>query len=145
MPVLEQMPQSIDIAMPFSAPSISDEVLNTLTDRIKPVVLRGRRLFYIEPVDPRKIAFNWDPTLAMEAIDLEEVATITTLHSTASSVFFKVSIADVLAQIPVGYTDQIVAFRTEHNDESMSNWSRPELLARMWGFHLGVTTLYKLA
>ena len=69
-------------------------------------------LFYIKKVDPRNTAFTWSPTPRKLADGIEELARITTYHDYAAAVFFKPSMAEVLAQIPKEYLDKTIAFET---------------------------------
>ena len=137
--------RAIQLPMPFEIPAISDELIEKLSQTMKPVVEVDDHLFYIEPVDPRRTAFTWSPTVTNHADDLEFVAVIPTLHKCGSGVFFKPSIAEVLAQIPAGYIDQIVAFRTTITEEQVPDWTDAERQAFNWSYHLGSTTLYKRA
>lgn len=102
-------------------PEISNERLAQLHARIKPVV-RGARttkgavrhdgghLYYIKDVDFRGVAFTWDPTLTEPAEGLRDLARIETTHTCGYYGFFKPSIAEVLAQIPVEFLDRCVAY-----------------------------------
>lgn len=124
-------------------PPISDALLADLSARIKPVVMNDdNELFYIEPVDPRTIAFTWDPKLVGGPLDLVPVVRLWTLHSYAAPSLFKASVAEVLAQIPAGYLDSIVAFTTECPEDSVSSWPEYYRTAFDGGYHLATTTLY---
>lgn len=79
---------------------ISDERLEELARRIKPVVRCDGDLYYILDVDLRNVAFTWDPKLKERAEGLEELVRIRTYHIWNYYGFFKPSIAEVLAQIP---------------------------------------------
>lgn len=145
MPLLEQRPQSLSVPMPLSVPSISDELLNKLMTQIRPVIQRNDTLFYIEHVHPRQDGFNFIHSIAGEANNLEEIVTITTFHRYGASHFFSPSIAEVMAQIPVGYIDQLVAFKTDIETANISAWPEVAREALQGGFHMAYTTLYKLA
>lgn len=110
-------------------PQISNERLEELVRKIKPVVRmakvttsRGSRmegdcegdLYFIEDVDPRKIAFTWSPkpTRMAEEVNPNPYKTIVTIHGYGAPVFFKPSIAEVLAQISEEDTGRCVAFET---------------------------------
>jgi len=112
-------------------PEISDGRLEELIKEIKPVVRYSRRitsredklvqddkgdLYFIEDVDPRKIAFTWDPKPARmaEEVNPNPYKTIKTIHSYGAPVLFKPSIAEVLAQIPEDDIGRCVAFETDH-------------------------------
>lgn len=111
-------------------PEISDERLAQLHARIKPVVRGARRsngaawhdgLFYIQDVDLRGESFTWDPTLTESAEGLRELARIETTHTCGYYGFFKPSIAEVLAQIPVEFLDRCVAYECGVGDLDTSN------------------------
>lgn len=120
-----------------AVPKISDERLAKLSPRIKPVVEKDGKLFYIKDVNPRTTAFTWDPTPTVEAEDLVRLTTIPTRHTFGAPAFFKPSIAEVLAQIPLEYLDDVVAFETLSDN----------LLARdiRNGWHITTTILYQEA
>ena len=128
--------------VPFSIPAISDELLAELCKKIVPVTEVDGQLFYVEDVDPRTIAFTWDPKVKSPAIELNELVTLRTLHSYGAPSLFKPSIAEVLAQIPAAYLDVIVAFKTKPNETNVNYWPEADKLALNWGYHLGYTTLY---
>ena len=122
-------------------PEITDNTLAKLAERIKPVVDFGgriRNLQYIKPCDLRKIAYPWDPTPAKEAKDLEKIVDIKTYHSYGAPVFFKPSIAEVIAQIPKEHLDEVTAFEIL---ESIDPCSDNDALNA--GYHIAVTRLYK--
>ena len=90
---------------------ISDERLEELLQRIKPVVRHhDGELWYIKNVHPRRHSFTWDPKVTTKAGNLEQLARITTYHTFAAPVFFKPSVAEVLAQIPPRYVHATAAF-----------------------------------
>ena len=132
-------------------PEISDERLETLAARIKPVIrfqatTAGRfesidrnpegKPFYIEPVDFRRTAFTWDPKPTVEAEDIVPYKTIETFHTYGAPVFFKPSIAEVLAQIPEEDLERAVAFETGHHDMSAEHCLSD-------GYHWAATVLYE--
>ena len=107
-------------------PEISNKRLEELCKRIKPVVDNSRRhddpeLWYIRKVDPRHVAFTWSPKPTKKAEGLKKYKEIMTLHSYGAPVYFKPSIAEVLAQIPKNDLDKIVAFETKHLGFSKDN------------------------
>jgi hypothetical protein len=113
-------------------PEISDEKLEKLLKDIKPVVRFSKKnsseaglvrddegdLYFIEDVDPRGIAFTWDPkpTGIAERVNPNPYRTIQTIHSYGAPAFFKPSIAEVLAQIPEEEYAKCVAFETDSNN-----------------------------
>jgi hypothetical protein len=110
-------------------PTISNERLNGLVKKIKPVIRaakistsKGTRLeeykegdlYFIKPVNPRDVAFTWEPKPTRRARRVNPIPykTIGTLHTYGAPVFFKPSIAEVLSQIPEEDLDRCVAFET---------------------------------
>jgi len=93
-------------------PKISDEDLNNLMKRMKPVVTKSGEQHYIKKVDPRTVAYTWDPKTTRKAEGLVELTDINTYHSYGYYGFFKPSISEVLAQIPDEYMADCVAFET---------------------------------
>ena len=123
-------------------PEITDERLDELFDRIKPVVkFKLRGLCYIQPVDLRSIAYTWSPKSAGKAPKLEPICDITTYHSYGSYNLFKPSIAEVLAQIPDEHLENVVAFEIVERpvDADDLNCENEALNA---GYHVATTRLY---
>ena len=125
---------------------ISDERLEQLCAKIKPVVryatvsYGGKStcerhsegdLYYIEDVNPRNVAFTWDPKPKDEAIGLKELSQIKTFHTYGYQGFFKPSIAEVLAQIPDSLLERTVAFETVSESVEFEGQ-----------YHLALTRLY---
>lgn len=96
-----------------NVPEINDTKLNSLCERILPVVRKNGALYYIEPVDPRKTSYIWSPTITTEATGLKEFIKINTIHKCSYYGFFKPSVAEVLAQIPDDILDKICAFEID--------------------------------
>jgi len=130
-------------------PKISDKKLEELCKRIKPVVRYVRMwfggkseyesddrgdLYYIKDVDPRGVAFTWDPKKKKKAKGLEKICDIETFHTYGYYGFFKPSIAEVISQIPEEYLDEVAAFETS-TDCSMDYVND--------GYHATMTTLYR--
>lgn len=91
-------------------PEISNERLEQLAQRIKPVIrfaqgLKGKfqsskgTPHYITPTDLRTQSFMWSAKPTARATKLIEVDTIATYHTYGYAGFFKPSIAEVLAAI----------------------------------------------
>lgn len=116
-----------------SIPEISDAKLEELYKRIKPVVGRKGKLYYIKDEDLRKVAFTWEPKLKNKAKKLERLCDITTYHTYGYHGFFKPSIAEVIAQIPENYLDETVAFET-FTDLTLENI--------VGNYHVTTTRLY---
>jgi hypothetical protein len=102
-------------------PKITDERLTELLIRIKVVHHFEKELYYIKPVDPRRIAFTWDPIKDGEAKGLKILKQIYTYHDYGHPALFKPSIAEVLAQIPEDVIDEVVAFETQYVDFDEGN------------------------
>ena len=139
--------------MAVAIPEISDEQLADLARRIKPVVRFARRttsrsdelvtdpegdLFFIKDVDPRTTAFTWDPepTRRAEEVNPNSYRSIRTRHTYGAPVFFKPSVAEVLAQISEGDLERCVAFETESEGLGPANCDPG-------GYHVTVTHLYE--
>ena len=126
----------------LSIPEIADARLTELLQSIKPLVrVNPTGLHYIEPCDPRKVAFTWDPTPTTPANDLEPICTIRTLHTYGFYGFFKPSIAEVIAQIPEALLIETVAFETR-GPQDRDDLGK-ESAALNAGFHVAQTTLYR--
>lgn len=122
-------------------PEISDEELNNRVQRIKPVITFKREKRYIEPCDPRFVAYTWDAKPAGKAKHITPLETITTYHRFGYYGFFKPSVAEVLAQIPERLLDRVVAFEIIKKPEDAADLNR-EKMALNKGFHVATTQLY---
>jgi hypothetical protein len=101
---------------------ISDEKLDAFTNRWaienklgveESIKLRGNannELFWIKNVNPFNIAFAWSAEPIGVATGLKEIKTIKTYHSYAYYGFFKPTIEEVIAQIPVELRGKVAAF-----------------------------------
>ena len=85
----------------------------------------------MEPVDPRGVAFTWDPKPTERTPPMIELDKIYTDHSYGYVGFFKPSIAEVLAQIPEQYINQAAAFETHYSGESGEYHSAQTILYRL--------------
>ncbi len=137
------LPDVLVMPVPFRIPPIGDKLLAELVARIRPVIMHDDKLHFIEPVHPRDIAFTWGAKATKEAVGLVEVVGLKTLHEYGAPALFKPSIAEVLAQIPAGYIDTVVAFHTRPNDENINDWPEWDHAAMNYGFHLADTVLYR--
>ncbi len=109
-------------------PEISDELLQKLAQRIKPVIrfAQGAKekfksskgvLHHITPADLRTQSFMWSAKPTTRATKLVEVETIATYHTYGYAGFFKPSIAEVLAAIQNHpEIESIVAFEITDED-----------------------------
>ena len=118
-------------------PKVPKEIIIELSKIIRPVVEKGGRLYYIEPVDLFNTAYAWSPKLAEEATDLSVGSTITTYHSYSYYGFFKPTIAEVLSQLPhwEHVLDGVFAFSISMKDEDIEIDYDDE-------YHKAKTTLY---
>lgn len=105
-------------------PEVSSGELGYLVKKIKPLVKKQGKLSFIAPVHPRDTAFNWSPTFTGPAPKLTKVADITTYHEFAAPAFFKPSLAEVLAQIPVGLRKEVDAFAIMGGVEVVGSYHR---------------------
>ena len=78
-----------------------------------------------------------------KADSLKALGTIATLHAWGYYGVFKPSIAEVLAQIPAGYLDEVVAFEVAGPKDAEDLNREKEALDA--GFHVARTTLYAKA
>jgi hypothetical protein len=122
-------------------PAVPRERTVALAERIKPVVRDERNtLRYIKPVDLFSASFLWEPTLLGSAADLREIGRITTYHTFGHLLFFKPSVAEVLAQIPDTYLGAAIAFEViGPGDADDLNIENAALTA---GYHVATTILY---
>lgn len=122
---------------------LSNNELAELVRKIRPVVRdKNGRCYYIKPVDPREVAFTWDPVLTEEATRITRIETIHTLHSFGYYGMFKPSIAEVLSMVPQNLLDKVIAFETI-GPSDMSD------LKRQWAavnanYHVAVTAPLRL-
>ena len=124
-------------------PSITDARIKELLGHIRPCVRDARGdLCFILPVDARRCSFVWSPKLDEAAKGLSVLAKIHTLHIFSYPAFFKPSIAEVLAQIPLWLVDKVGAFETCGPETMHEMYEEHEMLNA--GYHVAETTLYGL-
>ena len=131
--------------MNFTIPPITKERVLELIERIHPLVERHGQLWHIAPCDPWSVAFTWSPKLRSPAHGFVPALTFPTLHTYGAPVFFKPSIAEVLAQLdahlPADVLADVDAFSVKGPDDAADlNKNRDALHA---GFHVAQTTVYK--
>lgn len=120
--------------------SITPERAKELSDRIVPLVRQDGKLYEIEIPDLFNQAFTWDPELE-ELVDtnlLTLVGAIRTFHRCSYHMFFKPWIAEVLAQIPEEYLNEVQAFEVLTDDPIITIHTR----GKFYG-HSTTTLLYK--
>ena len=98
--------------------------------------------YYIEPVDPRGVAYTWDPTPTEKAMGLMQIRDITTYHTFGYHGMFKPSIAEVLAMIPEDVVEEVVAFEIIDCPKTADDLNK-NLEALHAGYHVATTRLYK--
>jgi len=134
----------------FQIPEITDERLNELAARIKPVHNFGKRRgrCYVKPMKRgdylRGVAYTWEPRPADKVEDLRPISDIRTYHTFGYYGFFKPSIAEVLAQIPPEVIDQVVAFEIIDSPSDAEDLNR-EADALNSGYHVATTRLFARA
>lgn len=131
------------VGIKFEIPEITDEELQRLVERIRPMVIKDGIPYLINEPNLRNIAFTWSPDLAEQApVSYRPYEQIYTLHEWGYYGCFKPSIAEVLAQIPEDCLDDdsIVAFTTEgpHDATDLNN----ARICTDAGYHCAVTTLW---
>jgi hypothetical protein len=125
-------------------PKIEDADLKALAKRIRPVARKdaaGAPYYIVGKIDLRNESYLWDPEFGKEATGLTPLMQIRTYHTYGYYGFFKPSIAEVIAQIPVQVRDRVVAFEITNRPEHASdlNGQRDALNA---GLHVAMTILY---
>lgn len=126
----------------MNIPKISDEELEKLYNKIKPLVKIDGILHWIkQPQSLRNVSFLWSPEIFIPAPGFTEICTIQTLHTYGYHGVFKPSVAEVLAQIPVCIVNETVAFYTEGPQTAEDLNKHTEELNE--GYHVARTTFYK--
>jgi hypothetical protein len=123
-------------------PEVSEDRIKELARRIKPIVeFRGQGKCYIESVNLFDTAYTCDPKSTGRAQDIKPLRDIRTYHKYSFALFFKPSIAEVLAQIPEECLDRVIAFEIVESPETVDDINNePE--ARVAGYHVATTRLY---
>ena len=92
-------------------------------------------LYLIERVHPRQVGFNTNPKPIVLAPPLKRIGALVTVHTTSSA--FNPSVAEVLAQIPDKFLDQMTHF------ETIRNWPQPMVHDGLESFFVAATVLYR--
>ena len=135
-------------------PEITDEELMKRYSRIKPVIRKNGKLYFMEDFSTiealRNKSYIWDceEKLASEVLEggltrIEE-SDFECLHAFASPMFFKPTIAEVLSQIDDCYLDAAVAFElmdVKRTDDCFKN-SFTNIAAKNH-FHVSLIRLYR--
>lgn len=115
------------LAQPFQR--LPDQRLDELVQKIKPVVRFSIKitqdkkelvtdeegvLYFIKKVDPREMAFTWDPkpTRVADELNSTPYKVIETYHSYMTAAIFRATAEEVLVQIPNEDLERCVAFET---------------------------------
>lgn len=122
-------------------PKISDDRLNELYARIKPVVEFDGVKHYIRKCHLRTTAYTWDAKKTKAAPALKELLAIRTYHTYGYHGFFKPSIAECIAQIPNDVIDQVTEFEIVKRPLEAKDLNE-EKRALNAGFHVATTVLY---
>ena len=122
-------------------PEISDEKLNSLIEKIVPVVKENDKFYQIEIPNLRNIAYTWEPKIIKECDNLKEIKRIKTHHYCGYYGMFKPSIAEVLSQIPEDLIDKVNAF--EIINDVNSGTDTEIKIFREGNGHLAITILYE--
>lgn len=121
-------------------PKLPDEEFQRRQERIRPLVRDQDWLYYIEPVDSWKVAFEWDPKRKDHAEELREVARIQTFHTFGYYGFFKPTVGEVLSQIPEEWAMVVTAFEVNGPQTATDLNRNRDLLNE--GYHVAETILY---
>jgi hypothetical protein len=126
-------------------PEIPMHEMSDREKRIKPVVQfkDGDRYahFYIMPVDIFGTAYTWEPKKDVKAENLVVLGRCVTYHRYGHPMFFKPSIAEVLAQVPKEYLHTAVAFEIVGPPESADDLNQHTAILNA-GYHMAITQFY---
>lgn len=132
--------------MSRTIPEISDERLEELAARIKPVIKTEKGYKNIKPVDLRSTAFTWDPQpWGCTRTRLVEVGSCTSYHNWGYYGLFKPSIAEVLVAIPEELLDVVEFFCLDTSSvqqEGEPLLHKPDQFNR-GGYHRAMVTLLR--
>lgn len=116
-------------------PDITDKKLDSMINKIVPVVEFKNKLWKIVLPNLRNKAYTWSPEITEVYNNLEELTRIPTHHYCGYAGFFKPSIAEVLSQIPEEFVSSVVAFRILKDDVTIFQEGNGQL---------AITILYKV-
>ncbi len=133
-------------------PKVPKKLIKKLAERIWPIVRFASGAnglfcspqglhYYIKAVDLFDFSYVWGPKPADKATNLKPLCDITTYHSFGYAGLFKPSVAEVLAQIPAEYLDEVVAFEIVEKPETAEDLNR-NVGALNAGYHVAKTRLY---
>lgn len=118
-------------------PSISDERLQQLSERIRPVMSLRNKFFFWK----RDLWYVKQDERAERATGLKPLCDIKTYHTYIYYAFVMPSIDEVFAQIPDEHLDKVVAFEIVHYPKNIIELNR-EWEAFNAGYHVAITRLY---
>lgn len=128
----------------INIPEITEERLNELFKRIKPVMEFDGVKHHIRKCHLRNTAYIWDAKKTKPVPLLRELTAIRTYHTYGYYGMFKPSIAEVLAQIPADIIDQVTEFEIVKIPLDAKDLNE-EQRALNAGFHVATTVLYARA
>lgn len=120
--------------------------ITSLSERIKPVVLRNGALRPILHDDVFNSSFLWDhdsETASCEATGLTPIEDITTYHVYGFIGLFKPSIAEVIACIPERLINSVAAFEFISAVEPLGVVSKEDRWCLSAGYHIATMRLYR--
>lgn len=129
-------------------PEVDKKVIRSLATRIRPLVRRDGKLCYIKK--PRSLfttSFLWNAAPTKVATGLKCVQQITTYHTYGHYIFFKPSVAEVLAQVEqlsAEIKESLVAFELTNSPQDATDLNR-EKEATNAGYHTATALLYAAA
>jgi hypothetical protein len=135
--------------MNLTIPNITDERLNELLSKIKPLVRNEcGQLCHInmsELKDHRTTTFSWSPKITKKVYDITVVTKLKTLHTFNYAGFFKPTIAEVLsfvAQLDEYHLKDACYFEVVGPDDVHD--INLDIEALNAGFHVAKTILYRV-
>lgn len=121
---------------------------DVITSRAEKIRATGKNkegeLRYIIQPDLFTTAYTWSPKFEDVVVGVDHLKDITTYHKYGHYVYFKPSIAEVIACIPEDLIDEVVAFEIIDRPENSSDLN-DDLGALNAGFHVATARLYKKA
>lgn len=78
---------------------ITREIIDEISETLKPLIRKDGKLYSIEEVDPYMTAFTWDPKLKEEIKNIKEYCKIPFFSYSYPILFWKPSIAEVFIEI----------------------------------------------
>ncbi len=123
-------------------PEISKVELYRRAKYIKPIVSFNGVQHYIKDVDLENVSYIWDAKKEKEVTGLILLGQRITYHTFGYYLLFKPSIAEVLAQIPEEYLEEVVAFEIVAKPQDADDLNRYTDITNA-GYHMAITHFYK--